>query len=116
MKVGKKRAPVAEARADTPVDELGEKETLMHYNAVLLEDLKSKMELIIEWMQAIELRFNVTFEAIDKRFDAIDARFLTLEAAVRGLKGDIMILDAKFDRLVPRVDNHEHRISALEQA
>ncbi|MFA4875256.1 MAG: hypothetical protein WC840_03450 [Candidatus Peribacteraceae bacterium] len=145
MKSKKSRTKVPEAiesRSDTPVGELGQKETLMHYNAVLIEDLTSKMQLVIESMQAMgsridtqfedmesrinarfkdmESRINIQFRDIEARFGDLrkymDNRFLTLEGALRGVKGDILILDSKFDRLCPRIDNHDQRIAALEQA
>lgn len=36
----------------TPIKDLKEKETIEHYNAVLLEDIKSKMEFVIEGMES----------------------------------------------------------------
>ena len=39
------------ATVRTPVKDLGKGETIEHYNAVLYEDLMSKMELVIEGME-----------------------------------------------------------------
>lgn len=47
-----KDANIQKAKVRTPVEKLRGKETIEHYNAVLLEDIRSKMEQVIEGMEA----------------------------------------------------------------
>ena len=82
---------------DTPVGELGEKDTIMHYNAVMLEEIKSKMELVIEYMATIKHGLEQKIEELrnemNQRFDA---------------------LNYKIDKIATRVDDHETRLVARE--
>lgn len=78
------------------------------------------------------------FEAIDRRFDAVDLRFDGIDKRIDKLSEEFhtfrivqedfgakldRVLDikiqiherlARYDRLEPKVEDHEHRISALE--
>ena len=83
------------AKGHTPLDRLNEKETLMHYNAVLMEDIKSKFELIIEGMESMRVEFDRQLEAIRNEFDQklqifrtdMDRRFSMMEKALHALNG-----------------------------
>ena len=93
---------------DTPVSDLGEKDTIMHYNAVILEDLKSKMDFVIEFMQTVKLdleqkigdlraEMNLKFDALNYKIDKVEER-LTL----------------RIDKIAVRLDDHESRLATLE--
>ena len=38
----------SKARIDTPVHELGKKDTIEHYNAIMIEEMKSMMKVFME--------------------------------------------------------------------
>ncbi len=88
----------------TPINQLNKAETIQHYNAVMIEELKSQFKFVIENMAGVELRLTqridalITknqeehdcfklvlhrhsglFEKIDQRFDKVDERFDSLE-------------------------------------
>jgi len=82
---------------DTPVGALGEKDTIMHYNAVMLEDLKSKMDFVIEFMQAFRLDVDQKIQELNDKIDDVEAR-LTL----------------RISKMTIRLDDHEARLATLE--
>ena len=124
----KKNRRAKEARADTPVKELTEKETLVHYNSVLAEDLNSKMQLVLECVQAMTQRF----ESVESRLDSIEnrlsivgqvvqansQRLSTVEHALRALKEDMLDMErricSKINRIAERCESHECRLTTLE--
>ncbi len=119
------------ARVDTPVDKLNEKETLMHYNAVMMEDMNSKLQLVLEVVRSNSERLSIVEKSI-RPIPAILERLSTLEVAVRsnserlstfelvfrGLKDDMLDMErricSKINRIVERCENHECRLTALE--
>ncbi len=129
----KKKGDANNARQDSPVKELDEKETLMHYNAVLIEELNSKMQLVLELVKASHeetgRRFASMEEKFERRFatlelalrsfkDETDKRFSAQELGFRGLKDDMADMErricSKINRIAERCDNHECRLGALE--
>ncbi len=123
------------ARMDTPVEQLGEKETLVHYNAVLLEDLKSTLQLVLEAVQANADRITSLEQAVRANTDRITSleqavrantdRITTLENAVRGLKDDLLDMDrrmtdmerricSRIDLIAERCDGYDRRFATLE--
>ncbi len=81
-------------RVDTPISELGEKDTIMHYNAVLIEELNSKMQLVIESMQA-------TAKQLGDKMDAMRAELIDKMEMVRL-------------ELRSMIRHHDCRLTALE--
>jgi len=55
------------ATIKTPVKELRKGETIEHYNAVLLEDIKSKMELVIEGMEGTRVSLKEDMSNLDRK-------------------------------------------------
>jgi hypothetical protein len=51
----------------TPFKDLKKEETIQHYNAVLFEDLKSKMELVIEGMETTKDELGREMKGIECR-------------------------------------------------
>jgi peptidoglycan hydrolase CwlO-like protein len=108
---------------DTPVDKLGEKDTIMHYNAVMLEDLKHQMQLVIEFMQTIKVELEQKIDALqnemNQKFDAlnykIDHKINDLEERLNRRIDDVEArLTLRIDRIADRLDGHESRLVALE--
>ena len=75
----------------TPIEKLNKNETIEHYNAVLLEDIKSKMELVIEGME-------ITKESIHKEVSEFrcetNQRFDMIEGIVREHSGQLQNIEA----------------------
>src|SRR3989338_4710108 len=75
----------------TPIEKLNKNETIEHYNAVLLEDIKSKMELVIEGME-------ITKEFIHKEVSEFrcetNQRFDMIEGIVREHSGQLQNIEA----------------------
>ncbi len=110
-------------RIDTPTEELDEKDTIMHYNAVLLEELKSKMDFVIEFMTASVSQLNRKIDALDYKVDMMaiefDKKLLASEERLTrqfDAKLDAMEerLTARIDRIAIRLDDHEGRIATVE--
>lgn len=103
----KKKGSAKEAKVNTPIQNLDQKETLMHYNAVLIEEQNSKFQIVLERMDvlAAEVREN-------------SKRLTTVEHAIRGLKDDMIDMErricSKINRITDRCERHECRLNALE--
>ncbi len=116
--VRKKGSGTKRSRIDTPIDELDARETMMHYNAVLMEDLRSKMDLVLENAEDATRGLS---QKIDSLRCHMDQRFMLVEKAIRcnkdeieRLRGCMGIVEVKLDRLAKRYDAHEGRIELLE--
>lgn len=119
------------AKVNTPIAQLDKKETLMHYHAVILEDVHSKMQLVLEGLKAnsdrlvhVEsaiARLEEGYAKIPLILEAVKAnsdRLLTVESAVRGLKEDMLDMEhrlsSKINRITERFDHHEAQHALLE--
>lgn len=101
MKDKKRTGKVKEngkGRIDTPLDQLGEKDTIMHYNAVLIEEMNGQMKLVLEYVAAIAMRL----DSVDARLDAMEHRLDAMDAHI----------NARFDALEARVGRLE--VAVLE--
>jgi hypothetical protein len=115
---------------DTPVGELGEKDTIMHYNAVMLEDLKSKMDFIIEYMETMRREFDLKIDALrdemNQKFDALNYKIDKVEERLNRRIDDVEArlnrriddvearLTLRIDKIAVHLDAHESRFAALE--
>ena len=117
----KKRKRAKKAKVDTPVEELDEEESLVHYSSVLIEETNSRMKLVLEVMQVMSYRVDRLGQAVQantERLDRIESRVGTLESAFRGLKDDMLDMErricSKLNRITERCESHDCRINALE--
>jgi|GEM_PF-6718520 len=76
-------------KVDTRVEELKGEETLAHYNSVMLEDINSKMDLVLESVADFKRELSELNAKIDQVYDRLDRRFTTLELAFRALKEEM---------------------------
>lgn len=108
MKKRKGKAPKSkkklEATIMTPVAELLRSETNVHYNAVLIEEIRSSQKFIIEYVDGALSAFRAEVNA---RFDALDKRLDSLLAYLSERQSDM-------HKAEPRLDNHDDRLAALE--
>lgn len=102
-----------EAKVNTPIGELDQKETLMHYNAVLMEEQSSMIKLILERMDGLREQVDQKTDSLRVKIDAFrshtEKRFSVIEHAVRGLKDDMIDMErricSKLNRVAERGDN-----------
>ncbi len=105
MKKTKQRSRTA--IVDTPVAELTTKQTLQHYNAIMIEEFNSKIDLVLEGMESLRHELRVDMAAFRNE---VNSRFDLVEAAIKCNSQGIRELNAKMDRLSSRVDDHEERL------
>ncbi len=130
----------SKATVKTPVKDLKTEETLDHRKVILLEDIQTKMELVIEGMES-------TKESLTKKIgdfeDRVDQRFDMIECVVREHSGQLQNIEkqladhgkqladhgkllaghgerldrieTKIDKIGERLDDHEDRIVILEK-
>ncbi|MFH0799741.1 MAG: hypothetical protein V2A66_06125 [Pseudomonadota bacterium] len=122
MKRTKRASQKRSSSVKTPVARLGKEDTIAHYNAVLIEDLKSGMKQVIEGVEHTRV---VLTEKIDSSEQRLSRRLEAVEFAVTKHSGEIKDLrtemhemegrlSAKIDGHAARLDDHETRITTLE--
>ncbi len=107
-----KKGRAKEAKVNTPLEELSTKETLAHYNAVLMEEQNSKFALVLERLDVISGKF----DALAERVDDLTHRVDVLTERVDALTYRVDVLTERVDVLTVRVDKIEGRLSTLEFA
>jgi len=136
----KRKGRPEKAKKDTPIEELDQEETLVHYNAVIVEELRSNMQLVLECVQANSQRLDSietcltaleqAVQANTQRLDSIETCLTALEQAVQAntqrlalveqaihvLKEDMLDMErricSKINRIAERCDGFEARIGA----
>lgn len=113
----------------------------LHYNAVLLEEIRSQMNAVIETVEVtganlnekidgVEKRLTARIEVIeivvkgnsaklkehDKQFEKIDQRFEKIETKLKEHDQRFDRLEEKMDRVVEKVDRHDEEIIFLKSA
>ena len=91
------------AEKDAPVGKLDKKESLMHYNAVLIEELDSRMRLVLECVKASAEETARRFTLLEKK---LDQRTSTLELGFPSLKDE---MDRRFAALEEKLDQPHRR-------
>jgi hypothetical protein len=122
----KKKGRPDKARKDTPLEELDQKETLVHYNSVIVEELRSNMQLVLECVQANSQRLSAIeqivqgnsqrLSALEQAVKANSQRLDVVERAIHALKEDVLDMErricSKINRIAERCDGFEGRIGA----
>lgn len=70
-------------------------DTVEHYNAIMIEDLHSKIELVIEGLEVLRSEFR---REISSFRNEVNGRFDVVEAAIRSHSHEIRNLHSKIDR------------------
>ena len=119
------------ATVRTPVAKLSGKETLEHYNGVVLEEILSHVRTMSEGYATIEQKLDTKIESLrtdmNEQFRIVHAvlkihteDIKELKTDVAGIKSDMSTMEsrltARIDRIGVRQDDHEGRITALETA
>lgn len=118
------------AKIRTEIKDLNREDTIEHYNAVLLEQIDSKMSTVIEVMEATKTELKRDMNNLEKKLTQDNE---LIKGALRDLAGrqiatdkkvDILTsemhevetrLTGKIDKIGEKVDNHEGRIVNLEK-
>ena len=125
-----KSKPMKKATTKTPVKDLKTEETIDHRKVVLLEDIQSKMEQVLEGMEStketLQKEMGEFRKEVNERFEMVDFGFKKMQSDMGNL--DIKIdgvekrldakidgvekrLDSKFDGLDVKIDGVEKRLS-----
>ena len=103
----------SKAKVTTPVEQLTPDDTIQHYNAVMIEQLNSKIDIIIEGMESMRVSLENKIEGLRNE---MNARFEVVEAAIKCNAEGIRELRAMMHQVIARFDDHEMRITNLETA
>jgi hypothetical protein len=109
----KKQGHGKKARTDTPVEELSKKDTIEHYNAIMIEELNSKIDIVIDGLEATKRELRGEISAFRTE---VNNRFDMVEAAIKCNADGIRELKTILDRTIIRVDDHEERLERVEKA
>ncbi len=126
------------ATTKTPINKLKKGDEIEHYNAVLLEDIKSKMEFVLEGMDVVKNELKSEMHSLDRK---ITNEIELLKTVIHKHSSDInwsnniykslnnnikennlqitevgKKLEDKIDKIGERIDDHETRITTLETA
>ena len=112
-KTSKKAAPPASAAQ------------IQHYNAILIEDLKSEFRFVVEHMSGIEQRLTDRMDKTDaannERFDNIEAVLkihsqMLQENSKRWEANEKRMerIETKLDNVIEKVERHDQEISELK--
>lgn len=87
-------------------------ETVEHYNAILLEDIKSKMEAVIEGMQSVETRLTSKMDDMEAH---LSSDITMLKTAVTAHSGEIKELKTAVTAHSGEIRKLESNMQAMEQ-
>ncbi len=106
-------------KSTKPVKDLNEEESIAHYNAIMIEDLRSTIRTELEGLHSKMDSFERRMGSFETRMDSLDAKMDKqcglLHTAIRCNADGIRELSAKMDRIIDRVNDHEERISQIEK-
>ncbi len=103
----------SKARIRTPVEKLTSEDTIQHYNAIMLEQITSKIDIVIEGMESLRRELRGEVAALRNE---MNARFEVVDAAIRCNAHGIKELRSMMHQAIGRLDGHEVRITNLETA
>lgn len=82
--------------AGTPVENLSYEATLRHYNAILMEDINSKFNLVLESVQSFREEYKREIQEFrnetNQRFDVLELAVKDNTKQIKELKTDVGIL------------------------
>jgi vacuolar-type H+-ATPase subunit I/STV1 len=115
----KKQGHGKKARTDTPVEELSKKDTIEHYNAIMIEEIRSVVRAELEGMHSRMDSFEGRLESfrneVNSRFDLVETAIKCNSQAIRELRNDMdrrfSEMSDKMDHVIDRVDVHEERLT-----
>lgn len=107
------------ARIRTPVEQLGTDDTIQHYNAVLIEDMRSTVDTALEGVYARLDVLDDKITAFDTKLESfrkdVEIQFEILGAEVRRNTQTINELRGVTHQLIETVDSHEERVERIEK-
>ncbi|MBI4224483.1 MAG: hypothetical protein HY609_06070 [Deltaproteobacteria bacterium] len=90
----------------------------LHYNAVLLEEIRSQMGAVIETVEVNNTQLNEKIDGVEKR---LTDRIETVEAVVQSHSGQLTNIqkkleehDQRFEKIDQRFDRLENKVEIVE--
>ncbi|MBU4484250.1 hypothetical protein KKA47_02385 [bacterium] len=109
-----------EATIKTEVKNLSGKETIEHYNAILIESLKSEMKGVIEVVEESEAksekRDRELLKEMNQRFGTVEAALTHHTHEIKGLKSEVIGVQTEIKGLTKKVDENTKKIEENTQA
>lgn len=114
------------ATVTTPVRELTGNESIEHYNAIMIEEIRSvvrsELEGIHARMDAFENKLESFRIEVNGRFNVVEAAIRCNADAIRELRVDVNRLKNEMtevkgilNHVANRVDDHEERVGRMER-
>jgi len=108
-----------ETSIKTPVKDLKTDDTIEHRKVILLEDIQSKMEQVIEGMcstkESIHKEISEFRVEVNQRFDMIETVVRAHSGQLQNVEKDIKDIKLTVHRLEEKDTNHEERITVIER-
>ena len=102
------------------MEQLTPDDTIQHYNAVMIEDIRSIVDTAVEGLSSRMDSLEGKISSLDTKFDSfrkdVEIQFEILGAEVRRNSQGIKELRAIMHRIIDNVDSQEERIANLETA
>lgn len=110
----------SKAQVSTPVEQLTPEDSIAHYNAVMIEEIRSTVRTELEGLHtkvdSLENKMGAFRCEVNARFDTVEAAIKVNAQGIRELQTRMNHVEHKIDRIIDRVDDHEERITSLETA
>lgn len=107
------------ATVKTPIKDLSTEETIEHRKVVLLEDIQSKMERVIEGMEStketIHKETNEFRNEVNQRFDTIEKVVRQHSGQLQNIEKRLQSIETKVDKIDEHLNDHEIRLTAVEE-
>lgn len=124
MKNNKSRKNGAKVR--TPVNKLQGKETIEHYNDILLEDMNKKFDIILEatisTKETLEKKIDNLNKRMDQKFEVVEWAIPEHSKQIKGLGCEvkkhgeaILRVEQKVDKIAVSVESHETRLTVVKE-
>lgn len=92
--------------------------------AVMIEELRSKFDILIEGQMSIDQRLRIVEAKVDKLQETVDRHTEELEvikviitehnSEIKGIKTDIRSIEVRLDTIGDRLDKMDNRLENLE--
>lgn len=82
-----------------------------HYNAVLIEHLDSKFDLVLEHSK--ETR-EVLIKKIDEKFTEQDQKISDIQLAIKQHGEKLSRMEIKLDKVIEKVEEHDQKIQEIK--
>lgn len=89
-----------------------EKETVAHYNAVLIEGLKSDFRFVIEGLEGLRSELK---QGMNEKFAEVDENFHTIRLVLQSHSRQFEKIDQRFEQIDHRFEKVNQRFDQIDQ-